>query len=228
MESTWKVVMDFTTIILVEDHRVVRQALRQMLEAEPDFRVVGEAADGLDAIALVDGLKPDVSVLDLRLPGLGGLEVTREIVQRSPKTRVVILSVYADEAHVVAALRNGATGYVPKTATADELICCIRQAVAGRRYLSPPLSERSIQASMRSAAGAPGDAFDRLTARERQVMQLVVEGYTSAGAASRLCISPRTVEMHRANLAQKLGTRNQTELIRYALRRGMLSLEDGC
>jgi two-component system response regulator NreC len=217
--------MGVTSIVLVEDHHVVRQALRTLLEAEPDFSVVGEAADGLDAVQLVESLEPDVVVLDLRLPGLGGLEVTREVVRRLPQTRVVVLSVHTDEAYVANALKNGAAGYIPKTATADELIRAIRRVTAGRYYLSPPLSERVIESYIRGAAGAPRDVYETLTMRERQVMYLVVEGFTSAEAASRLSIGTRTVEMHRANLMHKLSLRNQTELIRYALRRGILSLE---
>jgi len=193
---------------------------------EPDFRIVGEASDGLDALQLVDRLEPQVVVLDLRLPGLHGVEVTREIARRSPQTRIVILSVHADERHVADALKNGAAGYVPKTATAEELVYAIRQVTAGAHYLSPSLSEREIQAYTQGADGVPYDAYATLTARERQVMHLVVEGHTSAAVASRLSIGTRTVETHRANLMHKLGARNLAELIRYAFSRGLFSPED--
>jgi DNA-binding NarL/FixJ family response regulator len=180
----------------------------------------------LDAVQLVDRLEPDVVVLDLRLPGLHGLEVTREIARRSPQTQVVVLSVHAEDRHVADALKNGAAGYVPKTATAEELVYAIRQVTAGTHYLSPPLSERVIQAYIQGARRAPRDAYETLTARERQVMHLVVEGHTNAEAASRLSIGTRTVEMHRAHLMRKLGVRNQAELIRYAFQQGLLSVED--
>jgi len=181
----------------------------------------------LVAVQLVESLEPDVVVLDLRLPGLGGLEVAREVGLRSPRTRVVILSVHIDDISVMNALRNGAAGYIPKTASADELIRAIRHVAAGGHYLSPPICERVIQSYVRDGDETPRDAYETLTARERQVMHLVVEGYTSREAASRLSIGRRTVEMHRANLMHKLSLRNQAELIRYALRRGVLSLEGG-
>jgi DNA-binding NarL/FixJ family response regulator len=192
---------------------------------ELDFKIVGEAADGWDAVQLVDRLKPDVVVLDLRLPGLHGLEVTREIARRSPQTRIVILSVHADEKSVADALDNGAVGYVTKTATAEELVYAIRQAIAGVPYLSPPLSERVVQTYIQGADGAVRDAYLTLTARERQVMYLVVEGHTSAEVASWLSIGTRTVETHRANLMRKLGVRSLAELIRYAFGRGLFSPE---
>jgi DNA-binding NarL/FixJ family response regulator len=220
-----KETMGSTRILLVEDHHVVRQALKVLLELEPDFRIVGEAYDGLDALRLVDRLRPKVVVLDLRLPGLHGQEVTREITRRSPQTRIVILSVHADERHAAEALKNGAVGYVPKSATAEELVYAIRQVAAGARYLSPSLSEPAVQAYIQDADGAPRDAYATLTARERQVMYLVVEGHTSAEVASRLSIGTRTVESHRANLMHKLGVRNLAELIRYAFGRGLCCTE---
>lgn len=214
------------TIVLADDHHVVRQGLRALLQSEPDFRVVDEAADGLTTLRLVEQLEPDVLVLDLMMPGLGGLEVTRQLTERSVATRVIILSMYANEAYVLQALRNGAAGYVLKRSTADELVRAVREVLTGRRYLSPPLSERAIQAYLDKAREAPPDAYEMLTSRERQVLHQVAEGYTSAEIASHLSISPRTVEMHRANLMHKLDLRSQADLIRFALQRGILPLED--
>jgi two-component system response regulator NreC len=217
--------MKMTTIVLADDHHIVRQGLRSLLEAEPDFSVVGEAGDGLEAAQLVERLRPDVLVLDLMMPGLNGLEVTRRVSQRSPQTRIVILSMHADEAHVLEALRVGAAAYVLKESTAAELVRAVREAAAGRRYLSPPLSERAIEAYVQKAESAALDSYETLTAREREVLHLVAEGHTNTEIAERLFISRRTVETHRANLMRKLDLRTQTDLISYALRRGILPME---
>jgi len=213
--------MNVTTIILADDHHVVRQGLRALLEAEPDFRVVGEAGDGLEAIQLVERLQPAVLVLDLVMPGLSGLEATRQVRQRSPQTRIVILSMYSTEAYVVEALRNGAAAYVLKRATSDELVHAIREAVAGRRYLSPPLSQRAIELYVQKAEATAMDKYVTLTNREREVLGLVAQGHTNTQIAALLSISPRTVEMHRANLMKKLDLHSQADLIRYALKRGL-------
>jgi DNA-binding NarL/FixJ family response regulator len=217
--------MSMTTIVLADDHHVVRQGLRSLLEAEPDFSVIGETGNGLEVTQLVERLRPDVLVLDLMMPGLNGLEVTRQVSQRSPRTHVVILSMHANEAYVLEALRAGAVAYVLKESTSAELVRAVHEAVAGRRYLSPPLSERAIEAYMQKAESAVLDSYETLTAREREVLHLVAEGHTNAEIADRLFISRRTVETHRANLMRKLGLRTQTDLISYALRRGILPME---
>lgn len=212
-----------TTMVLVDDHTVVRQGLRALLEAK-GFQVIGEADEGIGAVQLVERLRPGVLVLDLMLPGLSGLEVTRQVRQRSPRTRVVILSTYADEAYVLEALRNGATGYVLKEAGIAELVQAIGEVTAGRRYLSPPLCECAIEAYVQKAHTAPWDPYETLTTREREVLHLAAEGHVAPKIARRLSISPRTVEMHRANLMHKLGLQTQTDLVRYALRRGILPM----
>jgi two-component system response regulator NreC len=217
--------MSRTTIVLADDHVVVRQGLRALLESEPDFVVVGEAADGLEVADLVERLKADVLVLDLMLPGLNGLEVTRQVQQRSPQTRVVVLSMYANEAYVLEALRNGAAAYVLKEASAADLVHAIREVMAGRRYLSPPLSESAIELYVQKAKAAPRDPYEALTTREREVLQLAAEGQSNPEIADRLGISVRTVETHRANLMHKLDLRSQTDLVRYALKRGILPPE---
>jgi DNA-binding NarL/FixJ family response regulator len=214
------------SILLADDHPIVRRGLRALLEAEPDFCIVDEVDDGLDAVERVERLQPDILVLDLMMPGLNGLEVTRQVGQRSPGTHVVVLSMYANEAYVLEALRNGATGYVLKKSSPDELVQAVREAVAGRSFLSRSLSQRAIEAYRQKAQEIPRDRYDRLTNREREVLHLAAEGYANAEIATRLSISPRTVEMHRANMMRKLGLSAQADLIRYAFQRGILPVEN--
>jgi len=215
-----------TTIVLADDHQIVRQGLRALLEAEPGFRVIGEAGNGLEAVRLVERLEPNVLVLDLMMPGLNGLEVGRQINKRLPQTRIVILSMHDNEAYVLRALRNGATAYVLKDSSATDLGQAVREAAAGRRYLSPPLSDRAIEVYKEKAKAAALDKYETLTTREREVIQLTAEGHTNAEIATQLNISPRTAETHRANLMHKLGLSSQTDLIRYALRRGIIPLDE--
>lgn len=210
------------TLVLADDHAVVRDGLRALLEAEGDLLIVAEAADGLEALDLVRRHRPDVLVLDLVMPGMNGLEVSRQAPQASPKTKVVVLSMHADEAYVVQALTAGALGYVLKRSTGGELVHAIREALAGRRYLSAPLSDSLIEAYLRKLRADQSDSSGSLTTREREVLQLAAEGYTSTEIAQRLVISPRTVEMHRSNMMQKLGLHSHSDLVRYALQRGLL------
>lgn len=214
-----------TTIVLADDHRVVRQGLRLLLESESGFAVVGEAGDGLEAVDLCERLKPNVLVLDLVMPGLGGLDVTRRCRQRTPKTRVVILSMHATDAYVLEALQSGAFAYVLKDAGASELVLAIREAAESRRYLSPPLSEKAIETYVHNAKVSEVDIYHTLTLREREVLHLAAEGLSSTAVAERLGISPRTAETHRTHVMAKLGIHNRTDLIRFALKRGLLPLE---
>jgi len=213
-------------IILLEDHQVVRQGVSSLLNANSDMAIVAEANSGLGAVDLVARFNPDVLIVDLMLPGLNGLEVTRQVNQRYPQTRIIILSMYANEAYVMQALSNGAYGYVLKDASIDELVRAIHEAIAGRRYLSPPLSEFAIEAYVNKAQAAHVDAYETLTTREREILQLAAEGQTNTAIADQLSISPRTAEVHRANLMRKLSLHNHSELIRYAVRRGILPIDD--
>jgi len=215
-----------TTIVLADDHQLVRQGFRALLEAQPDLSVVGEASDGREAIDLVERLKPHVLIVDLRMPGLNGLEVTRRVSQRVPRTRIIILSMHANEAYVLEALRYGADAYVLKDSSAAELVRAVREVIAERYYLSPPLSQRAIEAYLQKAESATSDPYDTLTSREREVFQLAAEGNNNAEIAARLSISPRTAEAHRASIMRKLGLHTQADLIRYALRRGIIALEN--
>jgi two-component system, NarL family, response regulator NreC len=211
------------TIALAEDHHLVRQGFKLVLAAEHDFKLVGEAADGLEAVKLVEAKKPNVLLLDLMLPRLHGLEVARQLKREQPQTKVVILSMHADEPYVMEALRNGACGYVLKDCTAADLVQAVRTAAAGRRYLSPVLAERALTGYVEHPGASDLDVYETLTNRERLVFQLAAEGKTSAEIAAALFISPRTAETHRANLMRKLSLRSQTDLVRFAIRRGIIA-----
>jgi two-component system, NarL family, response regulator NreC len=210
------------TILLADDHTMVRQGLRALLEAESGFSVVGEAKDGPETIAMTESLKPDVLVVDLMMPGVGGLEVMRQLGRKVSGTKFVVLSMYANEAYVVEALRSGALGYVLKDTGSEELVRAIKHVMQGGRYLSPPLSEGSLEAYLERVRS--GGAQEALTPREREVLQLAAEGHNNAEIAERLFISPRTAETHRANLMRKLGLHSQAELIHFAFQSGLVSV----
>lgn len=210
------------TILLADDHIVVRQGLRSLIDAVPDFKVIGEASDGQETLQMVQDLKPEVLVLDLMMPGLNGMEITRQVWRM---TKVLILSMHANEAYVIEALKKGASGYLLKDGTAAELTQAIRMVAAGQRYLSTPFSDRAISAYLERAKTGTLDPYDALTAREREILQLVAEGYGTSEISERLTISPRTVEAHRANLNRKLDIHSQADLIRFALKKGLLPME---
>ncbi len=214
-----------TSIVVADDHPVVRKGLRTALEAEHDFVVIGEAANGLDAVSLVERLRPNVLIVDVMMPDLSGLEVTRQVNQRVPFTRSIIFSTYQIEAYVLEAFKNGASGYVLKGASTEEVVRAIRQVLSGRRYLSPTLSDQVVEAYVQTAKASPLDLYETLTNREREVLHLAAEGGSNVEIAARLSVSPRTIETHRINLMRKLGIRTQTDLIRYALKRGIISLQ---
>jgi two-component system, NarL family, response regulator NreC len=213
------------TIIVVDDHPIVRQGLRHLLETESEFRVVGEAEDGIEALQLVEQIKPDVLVLDMMMPSLNGLEVLRRIKKSSPVTRTIILSMQSADAYVLESLKNGAVGYVLKETGPSELVNAVRQVVQGNQYLSAKLSER-LKTSSHKMMDTSSDAYETLTAREREILQMTVEGRTSHEIGEKLTISPRTIEVHRSNFMNKLGLHNQAELIRFAIKRGILQMDD--
>jgi two-component system, NarL family, response regulator NreC len=213
------------TVLLADDHHVVRRGIRALLEAEPDIKVTGEAGTGVEAVRLVQQLKPDVLVVDLMLADMSGLLVIRQSRKKSPKTGAVVLSMYGNDCYVVEALQAGAKSYVLKDCPPEELLRAVREVAAGHRYLAPPLSDRAIEAYLVRSEESKLDPYDMLTSREREVLILAAQGMTGAQTAERLCISPRTVESHRARLMQKLGLRNRAELIHYAVRQGLVPKE---
>jgi two-component system response regulator NreC len=212
-----------TTILLVDDHAVVRQGLKALLEDEPDFTVVGEADSGLEAIRLVNALQPEVLVLDIMMEDISGIEVARQVRKNFPRMAIVVLSMYGDKEHVLEALQSGAQAYLVKKSAASELVQAVRQVLVGRRYLGTSVSDVVVDAYLEKAEAGPADPYDSLSSREREVLHLAAHGFTNAEIAERLCISRRTVETHRANAMRKLSLSNQTDLLRYALQRGILA-----
>jgi len=207
------------SLVLADDHHIIRQSLKLLLESQSSITVVAEAANGIEAVEAVEKLKPDVLVLDLFMPVLNGLEVLRQLSKSGGPTRPIILSMHATEGYVLEALKCGAWGYVLKQSTSANLLQAVKEVTAGRRYLSPPLSERAIEAYLARAAGDQSPTLSRgpMTIREAEVLNLIGDGKTNAEIGGQLSISVRTVEHHRASLMRKLKCRNKAELIRYAL-----------
>lgn len=211
------------TVLLVDDHGVVREGLRHLLSTQPDMEVVGEAGDGREAIKAVAELCPDVVVMDIAMPEMNGIEATRQICASSDLTRVVILSVYSTAEHVYRAMKAGASGYVLKESIGRELFEAVRAAHAGRRYVSRTPDGQDIE---RHHQGLAADSpLDRLSDREREVLQYVVEGRTSAAIASLLYLSPKTVETYRCRLMAKLGIKDLPSLVKYAIQQGLTPLK---
>lgn len=212
--------MNLIKILLADDHQIVRFGLHTLLESEPDFKVVGEAGDGLEAVQLVEQRSPDVVILDLMMPRLNGIEAARQIHAQFPHIRIVILSMFDSEAYVVEALGGGADAYVLKQSTTEDLVTAVREVMTGRRYLSSTLNERAINTYIQyaqSTKATESDPYVNLTPREREVLQLVAQGYTNGEVGLALSLSPRTIETHRANMMHKLGLNSSVDLARYAL-----------
>jgi DNA-binding NarL/FixJ family response regulator len=214
-----------TTIVVADDHSMVRRGVCELLEAQAGWTVVAEAADGNKAVELISRLQPAVAIVDVMMPGLNGLEVVRRVKRKAPDTRVVMLSMHADEPYVAEALRGGATGYVLKGTNMGTLVEAVRKVLAGQRYLSPPLSAGAIDAYLQRAseAGRPIDSYELLTTRERQVLHLAARGRTNGDIAEQLAIGLRAVEVQRASLMRKLRLATQADLIRYAAQRGIIT-----
>jgi two-component system response regulator NreC len=208
-------------VLLAEDHTIVRKGLRSLLDNETEIQIVGEAEDGQQAVQKVVQMLPDVVVMDITMPVLNGLEATRQIKKLCPQVKVVVLTVHSTEEHVFQILRAGASGYVVKQGAVNELIEAIQTACRGETYLSPSISRQMVDEYGRRVE-AMEDRYDKLTGREREVLQMIAEGRTNREIAGRLHITVKTVEAHRAHLMDKLGLRSIAELTRYALRKGMI------
>jgi two-component system, NarL family, response regulator NreC len=214
--------MGTISIVLADDHSIVRQGFKALLENEKEFSVIAETGDGLEAVQVVARLKPTVLITDLMMPGLSGLEVTRQVRKLSPDTKVIILSMYMDEPYVVEALKNGAYGYVLKESNIADLIKAVHEVVGGHHFLGPPLSERAIEVYIQESKGSSVDLYDTLTTRETEVLHLIVQGLSTADIAKKLFISPRTAELHRSSMMKKLHLHTKIDLIKYAVNKGIL------
>jgi len=208
-------------ILIVDDHAIVRAGIRALLQLYPDFEVVGEAADGHEAILQTRRLQPDIVLMDIGMPGMDGLAATREIVRVAPRTRVLILSQHENREYVMPALRAGASGYVLKRAPDETLIRAIRAVYAGETYMDPRLTDLLVEEVRRSAEG-PTDPLETLSEREREILVLLAQGKSYQEIAQTLFISVKTVDFHRANLMRKLGLKNRAELVQFAMRRGLI------
>lgn len=214
-------------LLVADDHALLRQALHVLLEAQDGLEVVGEATNGRDAVEAAERLQPDVILMDMVMPGLNGIDATRQIIKRSPSTRILILTAYLEDERLLQALRAGAAGYVVKNSDMDELLLAIQSVHRGNTYFSTSVSEEisvhEVLLQSKQPEGRTG--YELLTAREREVLQLIAEGLSNQAIADELVISVKTVEAHRAHIMTKLHAKNRTDLIRYAIRRGIVSLD---
>lgn len=209
------------SVMLADDHAVVRDGLRALLEGGNDLQVVGVAGNGREAVTEALRLRPDIVIMDIAMPELDGVEATRRIVERCPETRVLILSMYLSAEHIYRALQAGAQGYVLKESAGEEVVDAIRALRAGKRYLSHRITETVIDDYLRE--GTNVSPLDSLSLRERDVLQLVVEGRTNAAIAQALSLSPKTVETYRARIMKKLKVRDTVELVKFSMRHGLIS-----
>jgi len=212
-----------STLLLVDDHAVVRSGLRMLLEPEADFEIIGEAASGREAIRAVAEHRPDIVLMDIGLPDISGIEAATEIKRLHPATAIVALTIHEDEEYFFKMLAAGASGYVPKRAAPEELLTALRAAATGEVYLYPSLAKLLVTDYLtQDPSTRRGEALDELTDREREVLAYLAEGAGNAEIAETLSISPKTVARHRENIMHKLGLHSRTELVKYAIRKGII------
>ena len=210
-------------ILLADDHTIVRQGLRKVIEERADWEVVAEAGDGREAVRLAEQLHPDLAILDVAMPLLNGIEATRQITKRLPRTRVLVLSMYADEAYVTQMVQAGASGYLLKDSADVDLLKAVDETAAGRTYFSPSISRVMLDDYARQVGDtALVDRFESLSGREREIFQLIAEAKTNKEIAALLNVSPSTVETHRAHVMEKLKLHSAAEIVLYAVRRGVI------
>lgn len=212
-------------VLLSDDHRIVREGLRSLLEKEPDLEVVGEAEDGHSTVELARKLRPQVVVMDITMPGLNGIEATRRITEEVPAVKVLALSMHVDPRFVERILKAGATGYLPKDCASEELTRAIRTVSTNQTYLSPTIADIVRRDYLRQGSKADSSVFSILTAREREVLQLLAEGKTTKDIAFRLGVSVKTIETYRQHIMAKLNLRSLAQITKYAIREGLTSLE---
>ncbi len=210
-------------ILLADDHTLVRQGLRKLLEERPDWEVIAEAGDGREAVRLAEQHKPDVAILDVAMPLLNGIEATRQITRRVPGTRVLVLSMHADEAYVTQILQAGATGYLLKDSADVDLLKAVGEAARGKSFFSPAIAKVMLDDYVRQLADkGVTDRYEALSEREREIFQLIAEARTNKEIAALLNVSPSTVETHRAHIMEKLDLHSAAEIVLYAVRRGVI------
>lgn len=212
-------------VVIAEDHTILRAGLKALLMTNPTFEIIGEADNGRDAIRRVIELKPDLVIMDLSMPGMNGMDAVREIKDRMPEVKALVLTVHSEEEYVLASLQAGANGYVLKDATQNELLIAAERVLEGKTYLSPDITEKVVNSYLNTsnANQEPVTRWDTITQRERQILKLIAEGHTNKSMAEYLCISVKTVEKHRANLMKKLDLHSVSALTTYALEKGIIS-----
>ena len=211
-------------IVIAEDHTILREGLRMLLRSNPDFDVVGEAEDGLEAVRCTENLKPDLVLMDLSMPRMNGMGAIQEIKKKCPETKILVLTVHKTEEYILATLKAGADGYVLKDATHNELMLAIDCVFSGRCYLSPGISEKVIEGYLDGRKTVKTTtSWDNLTQREREILKMIAEGYKNKDIADYLCISSKTVEKHRANLMKKLDLHSASSLTSFAMEKGLIS-----
>jgi DNA-binding NarL/FixJ family response regulator len=211
-------------VMVVDDHTIVRDGICALLALAGDIEVVGEAANGSEALKMVKELEPDVVLMDIAMPIMGGLEATRRICKEFPRTRVLVLTQYDDKEYLFPVIEAGACGFISKVAASLELVSGIRSVSHGDSYLSPSVAKLLVEDYQHKGGRVGHDPYEQLTNRERDVLKLVVEGYTTQEIANMLAVSPKTVDGHKVNLTAKLGIHNRTELVKYALRKGIITI----
>jgi two-component system response regulator NreC len=213
-------------IVIAEDHTILREGLRALVSSNPALEVAGEAADGREAIHFVEKMKPDLVLMDLSMPRMNGMDAIREIKKRSPETKILVLTVHKTEEYILATFKVGADGYVLKDATHAELAMAIKTVISGRHYISPGISDKVLEGYLEGRKILKNrTSWETLTHREREILKLIAEGYKNKEIADYLCISPKTVEKHRANLMEKLSLHNVQALTAFAIEKGLVSRE---
>jgi len=212
-----------TRVIVADDHAIVREGVRMILAREPDIEVVGEAGDGAQVLDLVGSLRPHVVVMDISMPGMGGIEATQRLKAQHPEIQVLALTMHEDESYVFQLLRAGAAGYVLKRAAAQDLVQAVRAAARGEAFLYPSVARKVVEDYLkRVETGEERERYDGLTTREKEVLTLIAQGLSNQQIAEKLYISIKTVQTHRAHILEKLGLHDRTELVRYAIRKGLI------
>jgi DNA-binding NarL/FixJ family response regulator len=213
-------------IVIAEDHTILREGLKSLLSSNPDFEIIGEAEDGREAIRCVEKFKPDLILMDLSMPRMNGMDAIKEIKKRFSETKILVLTVHKTEEYILATLKSGADGYILKDSTHAELVLAVKNVLSGKHYISPGISEKVIEGYLEGKKTLKRkSSWETLTQREREILKLIAEGYKNKEIGDYLCISPKTVEKHRANLMEKLDLHNVQALTTFAIEKGLVSRE---